>query len=660
MRRWFSLLPAIALGALALGSALPAGASQPSSGTLSWSSTAVTWTNSVPMAGSAPAVRRLSCTAEVTACDDFTLTINRGSDPRSVVDLKLTPSSGASMTFVYYPPGCAVSPTTTCYQTGGLETRLIAPANGDWVIRTTCTSCAGASYSMTATLADLVGDILPAAGDQSFHWATRQLPGDPASTSFGEPGISINKLGHVVVNTFGPTVWISHDDGKTFADPQVPDPTPCNQESGDADAQVANDDTYYVDNLCLAGGTNLSFTSRDGGTTWNPSRSGLPAFAGTDSDRQWYAVDPSTPGVVYFSYHDLEGPNIWVQKSTDYGQTFTQLAPITVGAANFVDTSQGNTSSRPLVDPTDPNTLTVLYSSNSAQQSATAPPTNTDFDLNRFYMAQSHDGGSSWTNTEVLDAGQTDGQDNTVAHEFPQSTIDAAGNIYLIFSERLGGHTQTHIEMGVIPHGSTTMRGPWQVDQADLGANVFPWASAGDAGMLDITWYGSTSRDNNDTGSQWSEMFSQSVDALSAHPHFTQSRMSGNQPMHAADICLAGTLCLVTNGNRNLADFQGVAVDPCGYAEAVWTDDHTGTGVTMFARQTAGSSIRPSACVATTQSNVFNSAVQGLSQPSATAPSALPNTATTPVGSAAALSVTALALAVGTARRRRRRGPKQQ
>ena len=134
-----------------------------------------------------------------------------------------------------------------------------------------------------------------------------------------------------------------------------------------------------------------------------------------------------------------------------------------------------------------------------------------------------------------------------------------------------------------------------QVDSGLL-SNVFPWAAAGDPGMIDITWYGSPAADNNDHLAQWSEMFAQSTNILSDAPTFSQSRISGPQPIHSADICLAGTLCLATGGNRNLSDFQGVAVDPCGFAEAVWDDDNSGTGSTMFGRQTAGTTIRPGAC----------------------------------------------------------------
>src|SRR5207248_703839 len=158
-------------------------------------------------------------------------------------------------------------------------------------------------------------------------------------------------------------------------------------------------------------------------------------------------------------------------------------------------------------------------------------------------MARSTDGGLTWANTKLLDAGQTAGQDNTVAHEFPNASIDSAGNIYLAYSERLGNQTQTHIMFAVLPRGSTHMNRPVQVDSG-TGANVFPWIAAGEPGMVDVSWYGALSKDNNNAKSAWSEMFAQTLTGLSAHPTFTQSNVSGTAPMHQADICLAGTLCL--------------------------------------------------------------------------------------------------------------------
>jgi hypothetical protein len=560
-----------------------------------------TWSESATMSGAAPARRNDMCTAPSHPCDDFTLNVDRGSNTQTKLVIDLTPSANADMIVTVFAPGCDPSVSPACYVAYTTTAVLVAPANGTYLIRMTCNACVNATYSAKATLSAFTYHV-PEAGDQSFGWAVQQLPvTDDGLTSYGEPGIWINGKGHEIVNTFGPTVWISTDNGKTWGPPLAGvDPTPCSGLSGDADAVVSEDDTYYADNLCLPGPTNLSYSSTDAGKTWNAGQGGLPSLPGaaTDSDRQWYGLDPQNPNVVYFSYHDFEGPNIWVNKSTDHGQTWTQQTPITLGADNFVDTGPGNTSARPLVDPTDPNTVLVFYTSNDAMSSATAPPTNQDFDLNRIYVARSTDGGKTFANTLLYDAGDVNGADTTIAHLFSAAAVDSAGNAYVVFSERKGDEEETHIKLMTLAKGTSKASDPVQVDAGGLGANVMPWVAAGDPGRVAVTWYGSPAKDNDDPDAQWSQMFAQSLNALDVAPKFTQSRVSGPRPMHAADVCLAGTLCLVTGGNRNLSDFQMVSVDPCGYAQMVWTDDATGAGLTMHARQTSGESLRPKACVA--------------------------------------------------------------
>jgi hypothetical protein len=621
------------------------------------------------MSGTAPALTRITCQVPTT-CDDFSLKIDRGGNGNAYVTLALTPSGTVDgEEIILYPPGCDTGPTSDCYSVLGTVVHMTGPQNGTYTVRVACTQCAGAGYTMKATMVRAAPTPhIPGAFDQRYGWLVHQLPGVDATTqpsSSGEPGIWINQLGHVIVNTFGPTIWISKDDGRTFSNANQTIDIGC--PSGDADAVISFDDAYYADNLCLAGPTNLSYTSRDGGKTWQGS-TGLPALAGLpDSDRQWYAPDPKNPGVIYFAYHDTEGPNINVWKSTDYGQTFLQYASVTLLGPTFVDASQGNTTSRPWVDPIDPNTVSILYAFNDAVTSATTPPTATEFNLREFGLARSTDGGKTWTNTLAYDAGTTDGQTNTVAHEFPQATMDSAGNIFVLFSEKIGGQTNTHVMMGVLPRGATQFTKVVQVDKGGLLSNVFPWASAGDPGMVDITWYGSPAADNNDHDAQWSEMFAQTTNALSARPTFVQSRVSGLQPMHSADICLAGTLCLVTGGNRDLADFQGVAVDPCGYAEAVWDDDNSGTGSTMFARQTRGDTIRPSAHCGQQGSSGGSSGLPSTnggsgsgSNPSGNGGGSsigLVNTAAAQAGPAmAAAALAGIAVLAVAGRRRRRRG----
>src|SRR5205814_6974327 len=77
-------------------------------------------------------------------------------------------------------------------------------------------------------------------------------------------------------------------------------------------------------------------------------------------------------------------------------------------------------------------------------------------------------------------------------------------------------------------------------------------------------------------------------------------------PMHYDDICLQGSGCISSQGNRNLADFFQVNIDRTGAAEVVYDDtsnglvqpgftpdnlqlvDHAGAGVVTIARQSSG------------------------------------------------------------------------
>src|SRR5207302_2334504 len=76
-------------------------------------------------------------------------------------------------------------------------------------------------------------------------------------------------------------------------------------------------------------------------------------------------------------------------------------------------------------------------------------------------------------------------------------------------------------------------------------------------------------------------------------------------PMHYDDVCLQGSGCIASQGNRNLADFFVVNIDKTGAAEVVYDDtsnklvqppntctvqvaDHCGAGVITVARQNGG------------------------------------------------------------------------
>src|SRR5438309_8103206 len=99
-------------------------------------------------------------------------------------------------------------------------------------------------------------------------------------------------------------------------------------------------------------------------------------------------------------------------------------------------------------------------------------------------------------------------------------------------------------------------------------------------------------------------------------------------PMHYDDVCLQGSACIASQGNRNLADFFEVTIDRSGAAEIVYDDtsnklvqapntctvqvaDHCGAGLITVARQSSGLGL-----FGTKVSGPSNAPVSGLSDTS--------------------------------------------
>src|SRR5438105_1767682 len=229
---------------LAAATAGSAGAATPSSGTISYRTTPITWSSSSPLTGSAISRRQITCNAQPTACDNFALTIDTTKhgvvDPNAIVDISFTPSGVGDAALILYPPGCspAVTLASACYGVFGHHAVLLDPQNGVWTAQVACRDCVSVTYNAKATITNR-GLSLPAKG-ANFGWISTQLPkfADGSTPDYGEPGISINKNGNVIVNTFGPTVWTSTDSGLTFSPAfnLLNQDILCLDGSGDADA----------------------------------------------------------------------------------------------------------------------------------------------------------------------------------------------------------------------------------------------------------------------------------------------------------------------------------------------------------------------------------------------------------------------------------------
>jgi hypothetical protein len=424
--------------------------------------------------------------------------------------------------------------------------------------------------------------------------------GDPATPTFGvprivdpihvygEPDIGVNpKTG--AVHASGPqgtgtqrSIWnVSVDGGDSYrvlADlpnndyPTAAEPTKSAIAPGGGDTEIVfdrNGKTYFTDLaalLCFAALT----TPDDGKTTPDANPRACPTEAATD-DRQWMGVFDPAPedatisaytGPKPLTYLSWNGGSHKVASSTD-GLNFSHLA----GAAS------GSISAYPVVDQHTGKFL-VPVSGGGGMRLAVGVP-NAAGDLTFHYNNLPSGTGSN-------------------ANKFAVLTQDTARNLYVVWVR--GSDWQTYYSWAPLDPATqdwTDWSAPRQISAAPARVNVFPWAQAGAPGILDVVWYGTNrslaelgpSGPSARAGQVWNLYFNQVTSANTATP-VSHQVVASPHPMHYNDICMGGTGCITSQGNRNMADFMEVTVDPhSGRARIVYND--TSNGLVQGVRDTA-------------------------------------------------------------------------
>jgi hypothetical protein len=111
-----------------------------------------------------------------------------------------------------------------------------------------------------------------------------------------------------------------------------------------------------------------------------------------------------------------------------------------------------------------------------------------------------------------------------------------------------------------------------------------PWVVAGDAGRIDVAFYGSASTQAPTTNSgPWYLYMAQDLNAADATPSFadwTQAQMS-DRPNHVEPVCLSGLGCTTNTGpggDRELGDFFRIGLDSDGRALISFADGNNKLG----------------------------------------------------------------------------------
>ena len=365
----------------------------------------------------------------------------------------------------------------------------------------------------------------------------------------------------------GTEAWKSSDGGQHYT--TLSSPNAASQSSqptvapggGDTDVATATAKNgnglynVYVASLSLAN-VDVS-TSMDGGNSWtlNPTGATIPG-----DDREWIAADGASK--VCISYHDVAVYSIHVDCSTNAGATFTQLGDAidTAHAYNNDNNEIGNLA----IDPNSHyvyQTFSGIDSSDTANCTTGANPCG----YHVVYMAVSTDGGQNFTDYPVYD-----NPNHTVSygHQFVNVSVDAAGNLYSVYSDNHNlyySYSTTH---------GQTWSGPYQINKAPSATAIMPWSVAGAAGKLDVVWYGTSyydgvnPPDSYPNSAAWYVYFAQNLSATSG-AGFTQVQASPIN--HYGGVCEGGISC---TGNRDLYDDFGVAASPTtGLASIVYSDD---------------------------------------------------------------------------------------
>jgi Ca2+-binding RTX toxin-like protein len=199
---------------------------------------------------------------------------------------------------------------------------------------------------------------------------------------------------------------------------------------------------------------------------------------------------------------------------------------------------------------------------------------------------------------------------------FPTMAVDKAGNLYAVW-EQAPVNADNQIT------GDTVLKWSFSSDEGNhwttpvtiptpgLHNNVMAWPAAGDAGRVDIAWYGTPAvagapvNDPNcnnmlgaiksgpdNTNGLWSLYFTQTLNGTAATPTFSAPVVASQHFIHRGSIqTVMGGQC----GDRTLGDFLQIRTGLKGEANISYSDsnniDEAFAPHAMFVRQIAGSSL---------------------------------------------------------------------
>ena len=438
-----------------------------------------------------------------------------------------------------------------------------------------------------------------------------------------EPGLRVDTHGRIYVD--GPVwpyseVWRSADGGATFkwipaAAARTGRLHTCRRPTG-GDSEIATDSAdrlYFSDRLAaLASPYNTAARSDDQGATF---RSNCNAVASDSTDRPWYAIDgdPLDGGSIYLALAIIGG-----DRACTAGERLDQLAlarsplpgresaagivfgPLTIATGACAMGGLGNAE----VSPVSHNVF--------AAHSQGADSRKRGGDEVRVARCAP----VAFSSHEPSGLRCVDRLVATVPGAYVIGivvAVDRAGNVYVVWSQVPFDTTRgAELFLASSRDDGDTWTAPKPIPTPALRTNIFPWIAAGDAGRLDLAWYGTSSVDPDadngcggpgDVRGDWGVYFTQTLDALDDSPEFAPAILVSEHFVHRGGIASppGDKFC----GNGVMGDFLQLRVGLRGEANIVYADSNNANGVypgvndpnsgqlahPMFVRQNGGAGL---------------------------------------------------------------------
>ena len=409
----------------------------------------------------------------------------------------------------------------------------------------------------------------------------------------GEPSIAVAPDGGIYVTApdgpgvrlggtgaGGSLVWRSDDGGSRWAllgSSDVP------TGGGDSDLAVTPDGTLVASGLSYVACSTVS-VSRDRGAHFVPTPVAGCGRTPLSNDREWTAVDGNS--TVYTAIGDTQSTQIDLVRGTLTG-------PLVVPSPTMVlsTTDDYQWPGTVTVDPRTGTAYTVwntLGAPNDCDDTkCTTPASSTTPD--RVLVSAVPRGATTPPTPTLVASRRFDTFDS-----FVTNAVDAAGNQYVVWSERHPATGETQTVLAVSRDGGRSWSAPVKVNTGPR-TTTFPWVTAGADGRIAVSYYGTAasgpSPQRVPKTAPWYVWSSFSTDGGRT---FREYRTTG--VMNKGQICTSGTDC--TTGGRNLLDFFETAADARGCLVTAFTDNSSGTPYISFVRQAAGPGLKTSSCAA--------------------------------------------------------------